>query len=57
MVVAIGLSIAVVAGYVLLMSGPIGGSRGQTEAPHGEIGEESRARLREILREADREER
>ncbi len=51
----IGLGLAAIAGYVLLMSGPVEPSASRTPA-HAAIGQESKDELLEILREADRDE-
>ena len=51
------LGLAAVAGYVLLTSGPAGQSASPRPPAHNEIGQESRDKLREILRDADRDER
>lgn len=53
LVLPIGLGVAAVAAYVLLMSPLPKASRPAPEPARGEIGDESRAKLREILREAD----
>lgn len=52
----IGLGLAAIAGYVLLMSGPVEPSALRTPPAHAEIGQESKDELLEILREADRDE-
>jgi hypothetical protein len=67
LVLSLGLGIAAVAGYALLSSSPIPSARQQPAGAHGthadrgashdEIGQESRARLEEILRDANAEEK
>ncbi len=52
----IGLGLAAIAGYVLLMSGPVEPSALRTPPAHSELGQESKDELLEILREADRDE-
>lgn len=55
LVVAVGLGLALVAGYVLLASGPIGsGESGpDPDAPYGEIRDASREQMRDLLRDAE----
>jgi hypothetical protein len=55
LVLPIGLGVAVVAAYVLLMSPLPKGSGGGSSPAQAEIGDESREQLLEILREADAE--
>ena len=65
LVLSLGLGIAVVAGYALLTSSPLPVTRSAPAGAHGahadrgavhdEIGQESRTRLEEILRDADAE--
>ena len=50
LVVAIGLALAVAAGYALLTSDPIPHAKPEA-APHGDIRDDSRAKMRELLRE------
>ena len=55
LVLPIGIGVAAVAGYALLMS-PVPKRSGPEGPPaHAEIDQESRQQLREILRDADRE--
>ena len=60
LVLPLGIGIAALAGYVLLTGAnepPAGGeTTGAADAPHDEIDEESRERLRAILRDANGQE-
>ncbi len=56
LVLPIGLGVAAVAGWVLLSS-PSGSTRGKSPYSHAEIDQESREQLRQILRQADEDER
>lgn len=53
LVVAIGLGLAVAAGWAWLASEPVGGARSASQAPSGEIRDDSREAMRQLLRQAD----
>lgn len=55
-VVLIGLALAVAAAWAWLASEPVAGSRAG-RAPSGEIRDDSREAMRELLREAEGDER